>query len=86
MNTQDYKIGDDVYFIYKNKAEKAVVCGWAKSEEVENHMTYNPKNVIDRTKRYCDTITVLHEDCKEDGLTLQRKDCYPTKELLLASL
>ena len=77
MNTKNHIIGDKVFFLYKNKVMESVVAGWNKSEELKNkHTMY---------KQIVDNVIVFFEG-DTDGLTVEKKDCYSTKEELLKNL
>ncbi len=86
MNTKNHIIGDKVLFLYKNKVMESVVAGWNKSEELKNkHTMYKHRSLQGQEVEIVDNVIVFFE-CDTDGLTVEKKDCYSTKEELLKSL
>jgi len=86
MNTKNHIIGDKVFFLYKNKVMESVVAGWSKSEELKNkHSMYKHRSLQGQDIEIVDNVIVFFEG-DTDGLTVEKKDCYSTKEELLKSL
>ena len=82
-NKKDYDLGDQVWFINENKVKSSKVLEWNKSKRFKNFEAIN--NFAGEVVKI-DTVTVYIDSDKSLTIDVNKEDCYPSKEELIASL